>query len=160
MIALDIGAGTAALDTLRSFPDRLGTRLLGVMQTLDIALRDRARDNLGGKVLRKRSGRLATGLEIAVTAAGNSVGVAARVTGVPYAAYQEYGFHGTETVRAHLRTITEAFGRPIAARPVAVRSFARRVDYPAHSYLRAALASLAPEAFTQIDSAAAEEAAR
>jgi hypothetical protein len=159
MIALEIGSGADTVAALRSFPDRLSARLFGVMQTLGIALQDTVRDNLGGKVLRKRSGRLAAGVDVAVTSAGNDVGVAVGIAGVPYAAYQEYGWHGTETVRAHLRTIKEAFGRPIAPRAVTVRSFARRVDYPAHSYLRSALAAVAPEALAQIDAAAAEEAA-
>jgi hypothetical protein len=159
MIALEVGSGADTVATLRSFPDRLATRLLGVMQTLGIALQDTVRDNLGGKVLRKRSGRLTAGVDVAVTSAGNDVGVSVGVADVPYAAYQEFGFHGTETMRAHLRTIKEAFGRPIAPRAVAVRSFARRVDYPAHSYLRSALAAVAPEALAQIDAAAAEEAA-
>lgn len=159
MIALEIGDGAGAADRLRSFPDRLATRLLGVMQTLGLALQNSVRDNLGGKVLRKRSGRLVAGVDIDVMATGNDVGVSVGVAGVPYAAYQEYGFHGTETVRAHLRIIKEAFGRPIAPRTVAVRSSARRVDYPAHSYLRSALAAVAPDALAEIGAAVGEEAA-
>jgi hypothetical protein len=160
MIALEIAQGGDAADRLLAFPDRLATRLLGVMQMLGVALQQTVRDNLGGKILRKRSGRLTASVDVAVTSVGRDVGVAVGVAGVPYAAYQEYGFHGSETVRAHLRTVKEAFGRPIAPHAVAVRPFARRVEYPAHSYLRAALAAVAPEALAQIDIAAAEEAAR
>jgi hypothetical protein len=157
MIAIDVTDG--ASEKLRGFSGRLMARLDGTMQTLGVALQDRVRDKLGGEVLHSRSGRLAAGVAFDVASSGDSASVALGIADVPYAAYQEYGFHGTETVRAHLRTIKEAFGRAIASRQVAVRSYPRRVDYPAHSYLRSALADLAPEALSQIDEAAGEEAA-
>ena len=156
-----IGAATTdgAADRLRGFPGRLQARLDGVMRTLGVALEARARRKMGGDVLHRRSGRLDAGIDLQVASDGGRVTATLGIAGVPYAAYQEYGFHGTETVRAHLRTITEAFGRTIAPRPVAVRSFARRVDYPAHSFLRAALADIAPDVPAQIGAAAGAEAA-
>jgi hypothetical protein len=157
MIGIDVTDG--ASEKLRDFPERLLARLDGTMQSLGLALQDRVRDKLGGEVLHSRSGRLAAGVAFDVASSGDSASVALGIADVPYAAYQEYGFHGTETVRAHLRTIKEAFGRAIAPRQVAVRSFARRVDYPAHSFLRSALAEIAPDAVAQIDVAAGEEAA-
>ncbi|HEY5209900.1 MAG TPA: hypothetical protein VIJ42_10700 [Stellaceae bacterium] len=156
-----IGAETTdgAADWLRGFPNRLHARLDGVMRMLGLALEARARHRMAGDVLHRRSGRLDAGIDLQVTSDGGHVTATLGIAGVPYAAYQEYGFHDTQTVRAHLRTITEAFGRTIAPRPVAVRSFARRIDYPAHSFLRAALADIAPDVSAQIGAAAGEEAA-
>ena len=156
-----IGAETTdgAADRLRGFPDRLHARLERQAQRPHHAVEARARHRMAGDVLHRRSGRLDAGIDLRVASDGGRITATLGIAGVPYAAYQEYGFHGTETVRAHLRTITEAFGRTIAPRPVAVRSFARRVDYPAHSFLRAALADIAPDVLAQIGAAAGAEAA-
>jgi len=160
MIRLEITNGPESAARLRVFPERLGARLAVVMQSLGVILQDRVRDKLGGQVLRERSGRLAAAVDFDITTGTDAGGaVAVNVGGVPYAAYQEFGFHGTETVRAHLRLVKAAFGRAIPPRDVAVQSYARRVDYPAHSYLRAALDDVAPDASARIDDAAGEEAA-
>ncbi|WP_044561273.1 hypothetical protein [Azospirillum sp. B4] len=60
-----------------------------------------------------------------------------------YAAFQEYGFHGTESVRGHLRTVTEAFGRAISPVSVPVKAYDRRVDYAGHPFLAPTLADSA-----------------
>ncbi|MGH6980095.1 MAG: hypothetical protein ACREFC_02710, partial [Stellaceae bacterium] len=111
---------------------------------------DRAKDLAGGKL----GDAIGAAMEPAPDGAAVTVGVGE----VPYAGLREYGFHGTETVRAHLRLIKEAFGRPIAPREIAVRSYTRRVDYPAHSYLRTALADVSADAATEIGGAVAEQA--
>jgi phage gpG-like protein len=54
---------------------------------------------------------------------------------VPYAATHEGGFAGNVVVPPHTRTITQAFGRPIAPRSVSVRSFTRFQNVPARPYL-------------------------
>jgi hypothetical protein len=159
MIEARVTGGTAALRSLRGFPSRLRMRLDGVMQALGTQLEDRVRDNLGGAVLGRRSGRLAAGISLGVEPSVSGIALSLSVADVPYAAYQEYGFHGTETVRAHLQTVRQAFGRPIAPRVVAVRGYARRVDYPAHSFLRAALDEVAPDAADRIGAAVTDEAA-
>jgi hypothetical protein len=159
MIETEVTDGAAALRSVRGFPGRLEARLAAVMQRLGSELQDRVRDQLSGGALRQRSGRLASGIELDIASAGNSIAVSIDAGGVPYAAYEEYGFHGTETVRAHLRTIREAFGRAIAPRTIAIQSYARRVDYPAHSFLRSALSEIAPDALAQIDAAVGDEAA-
>jgi phage gpG-like protein len=105
-------------------------------------LRDAADRNLSGAVLKQRTGALRASLRASVEdSPALSILVAADT---PYAAFQEYGFAGAESVRAHLCRQTVAFGRPISPRDVAVRAFTRRIDYPAHSYLRAAVAEIAP----------------
>jgi hypothetical protein len=104
--------------------------------------------NLSGAVLDSRTGALR---------ASPGANLRATVTaGAPYAAFQEYGFTGTESVRAHLRQQTQAFGRAIAPVTAQVRAFDREVDYPEHSYLRSALAELAPLIAATLQAATAE----
>jgi hypothetical protein len=110
--------------------------------------------NLSGAVLDSRTGALRASLAASVDPGAN---LRATVTaGAPYAAFQEYGFTGTESVRAHLRQQTQAFGRAIAPVTAQVRAFDREVDYPEHSYLRSALAELAPLIAATLQAATAE----
>ena len=96
--------------------------------------------NLSGSVLKQRTGGLRASLKSSVD---ETTQLSILVTAdTPYAAFQEYGFSGIESVRAHLRRQTRAFGRAVISRDVTVRAFSRRVDYPAHSYLRAAVAEI------------------
>jgi hypothetical protein len=159
MIDIELTGADEVGERLRSFPDRVRSRLASVLERLGGTLGDRVRDKLGGDVLHTRSGRLAGGLTLAVDA-GDETSVTLGIDGdaVPYAAYQEFGFHGSETVRAQLRTIREAFGRPIAPRQVAVCGYTRRVDYPSHSFLRSALAEIAPDAVVEIAAGVGDEA--
>ena len=133
----------AVMARLTALPDRADSVLRGTASDLIGRLRDRVEANLSGGVLNARTGALRASLAAALTQAG---GIAATVTAsAPYAAFQEYGFSGSESVRAHLRLQTQAFGRPIRPVEAQVRAYGRQVDYPAHSYLRSALADLSGE---------------
>jgi hypothetical protein len=96
-------------------------------------------------VLARRSGRLATSIEADTKVTADRVSGTVD-TSVPYAAFQEYGFSGAESVRAQLRTIATAFGKLLkgGSRPIAVRAYERQVEAPARSFLRSALAEMAP----------------
>jgi hypothetical protein len=61
-------------------------------------------------------------------------------------------------VSAHLRTIKQAFGRPLRAgsERIAVGAYDRKVDYPPHSFLRSALADMEGAIMSELDSAIAE----
>jgi hypothetical protein len=142
MIGLTLNAD-AVMDRLAALPDKADSALQAAAGDLVGRLRDRVDGNLSGGVLNARTGALRASLAAGLAQAG---GIAASVTvSAPYAAFQEYGFSGSESVRAFLRLQSQAFGRPI--RPVAarVRGYSRRVDYPAHSYLRSALADLSAD---------------
>jgi hypothetical protein len=83
---------------------------------------------------------------IAVNASGDGDGARATLSSdLPYAAYQEYGFAGTEQVREHLRLQSVAFGRAMTPREVLVRAFARNVDYPGTAFLESVLAETSGE---------------
>lgn len=115
-------------------------------------LRHVKEDKLSDQVLRVRTGRLRRSITQAVQVIGPKVtGIVG--TNVAYAARQEYGFKGQENVRSHLRTIKKAWGRPIAERSVMVRPFTRNVNYPAHSFLRSALADMRQQINADMDKA-------
>ena len=61
-----------------------------------------------------------------------------------FALFQEFGFSGPVTVREHLRTVTTAFGRDLlgASMRVTIPAHVREVDYPAHSFMRSAVAEV------------------
>ena len=89
-----------------------------------------------------RSGRLAGSIHAEETDSGAAIVARIGVAGAAgvYAPVQEYG--GVFTIRAHLATIREAWGKPLAggARQVAVKSHLAR--YPKHSFMRSALAEM------------------
>ena len=148
---LDADAVTARLAAL---PDKADSALRGAAADLVARLRDRVDANLSGGVLNARTGTLRASLAAGLSQGGD---IAATVTAsAPYAAFQEYGFSGSENVRAHLRLQSQAFGKPIRPVEAQVRAYTRRVDYPAHSYLRSALADLSVEIFDGIETAVAE----
>lgn len=98
-------------------------------------------DKLSGQVLKVRTETLRRSIDQIVIDEGQKVsGVVS--TNVKYARAHEYGFHGTVSVRESLRTIKQAFGRPIEPVQVTVRAHSRKVDLPERSFLRSALTDL------------------
>ena len=90
-----------------------------------------------------RSGRLRSSLNyrdrpqvVEMGAGGLSVIVG---TNVEYAPRIEMGYRGPEGVKAHTRTIRQAFGRSISPRDVQVSAFTRQANAPAYPFLRPAV---------------------
>jgi len=111
------------------------------------------RDKLSGQVLGQKTRRLVRAIhshrvETGPDAVQYAVGVEASDESFSYARFWEYGFSGTEQVKAYFRTskidpIGRAGGplRPtIFHDPGFVQAHNRRVDQPARSYLRSTLA--------------------
>jgi len=98
------------------------------------------------------SGPLADAYAVSVELSGKAVQVSLS-NSLPYAAFYENGFQGTEQVSEHLRQMTVAFGHPVATpHEVMVRSYSRQVDAPAHPLAAPALEDLTPaitDGFTQ-----------
>lgn len=123
-------------------------------------------DKLSGNPLHRRTGDLSRSVYYKVLDSGLTGQVGANT---PYAARQEYGFTGTETVRSFVRRsraqMKEAkrskSGRETRASlasargtgDTVVRSFSRHVNYPAHSYLRSAFEDLRAEIIASIQAA-------
>ena len=126
-------------------------------------------DKLSGNPLHRRSGDLSRSVTWRLED-NDMTGVVGANT--PYAARQEYGFTGTETVRSFVRRNQKQMvtakrnklgyeTRPSLAKAagtgdVTVRSFSRQVNYPAHSYLRSALEDMQSEIKKSIEEAVHE----
>ena len=157
LTAAVIGDDKAAA-LLDSFGDRLQAGLGRTMMKLALSLQRKVMDDkLSGQVLAVRTGRLRDSIVAEVRQVDQAI-VATVGSDVGYAAFQEYGFNGTESVREHLRTIRQAFGRPIAEKQILVRASSRRVDYPAHSFLRSALAEMQPDLMAGLQAALTDAA--
>lgn len=54
----------------------------------------------------------------------------------PYAGAHQFGFSGPVNIPAHVRTITQAFGRALAsAREVSVKAYSRQMDLPVRAFV-------------------------
>jgi len=151
MIAVTIS--TDALGRLGALPPMLASRLASVITTLAQHLYDRVEDNLSGAVLQRRSGRLAASIVQQVDGLSASVGF--DPAAVPYGAAQEFG----ADLRAHLIAVKNA--RALSFVVAGRRVFAKHVMFPgAHlperSFLRSALADLAPDIGAAIAAAVAD----
>lgn len=152
MIEVTISAA-GARGRLAALPPALASRLAGVVATLAQRLYDRVEDNLSGTVLQRRSGRLAASIVQQVDGLSASVGF--DPAAVPYGAAQEFG----ADLRAHLIAVKNA--RALSFVVAGRRVFAKHVMFPgAHlperSFLRSALADLAPDIGAAIAAAVAE----
>lgn len=85
------------------------------------------------------TGNLLNSVRFELIKDGTKSGVRVGSFGVKYAAVHEYGFKGTMMVRAHTRTITQAFGKPIKARTVSVRPHAMRANFRKRPYIKPAI---------------------
>ncbi len=151
MLSVDI-QGADALDA------RLATLSVAVRDALarkieDLAerLEQRIKDNLSGTVLQAESGTLRDSIEVRFEPSA-----AALVAMTKYAAAQEYGFVGEESVSAHSREIREAFGRTIAPKTIFVRAFSRTMNLPERSYMRSALDEMQDEIAAALSDAVEE----
>lgn len=144
MITARLTGDDRLLQWLRDLPEAVRAGLGRALLRLAAELERTVQQKLGGEVLRVRSGALRSSIKAAVDSSG-AVLTATVGSDLRYAAAQEYGFAGTVDVRAQLRRITEAFGRPIAEKTIRVGGFSRRMNLPERSFLRSALSEMQPQ---------------
>jgi hypothetical protein len=145
-----------ALERLRALPEAVNSRLLGAITRLGIELQANVQqDKLSGQVLRSRTGSLRSSIDFRVDQSGNTF-TASVFTDSRYAGAQEYGFVGTVSVRASLRRVREAFGRPISEKTISVRAYDRHMNLPERSFLRSALADMTPVIREGVEAALAD----
>jgi phage gpG-like protein len=138
---------------LRDAPDAVAAGVARAIAKLGIDLQRTIEDDkLSGQVLARRSGSLASSLDLRIEQNTDAIS-ASVVTGSPYARVHEYGFAGSVDVRASLRVVRQAFGRPVSEKMITVRAHARRMDLPERSFLRAALEEMASPISDEIDAA-------
>jgi len=148
-----IHGDVAVLARMAGIPSKTSGVLSKTIESLAVQLQAHVvRDKLSGSPLHRRTGDLSRSVNYKLENEGMTAVVGANV---PYAARQEYGFTGSETVRSHVRRSraqtakarrnklgyetppSKAAGRGTGL--TEVRSFTRQINYPAHSYLRSAL---------------------
>jgi len=143
VIAASVIGGAALAARLDAMPRAIAANLAREATRLGDALRARVERNLSGAVLQRRSGRLAGSIDVSVEANGGAVGVTLG-SDVPYAAIHEYG--GLIPARTELPKSARALAFPWQGR---VRFFRRvevpPVQMPERSFLRSALAEMAPD---------------
>lgn len=97
------------------------------------------RDKLSGQVLKRKTGTLSRSINVKFTKGGMEGTVG---TNVAYGRVWEYG--GDMQIRAHMRLMKKAFGKPVKEeREIQVRAYTRNVKE--RSFLRSALNDLRPE---------------
>lgn len=118
---------------------KLHARLYTAIVRLSIELQAYIKGSkLSGQVLRNRTGTLRRSINWRVVDTPTSIrGYVG--TNVKYAKPHEYGFQGPVQVKEHLRTIKQAWGKPISETTFPVRSHTRQVNIPERSFLRSAL---------------------
>lgn len=90
------------------------------------------------------TGRLINSIRYELMHRGSVEGVNIGSFNVPYAAAHEFGVDKIETVRAHQRTISEAFGYAIDPRVIQIREHTRSMFIEARPYLRPAIKQATP----------------
>lgn len=136
-------SGDAAVSAdLRALPARARAGLAKGLGRIALRLQAKVqREKLTGQVLKVQTGTLRRSVEQVVKDSGENV-LAVVSSNVKYARIHEYGFTGTASVKGHIRTIKQAFGKSIAPTQVSVSSHSRRVDHPERSFLRSSLREL------------------
>jgi phage gpG-like protein len=143
----------AVLEWLRGAPDAVASGIAQAITQLGIDLqRHIQEDELSGQMLAVRSGSLKSSIDLQIDQASD--GISATVySDSKYADAHEYGFTGTVDVKASLRRITEAFGRPISEKTINVRAYRRRMELPERSFMRSALEDMDPEIRDAVEAA-------
>jgi phage gpG-like protein len=146
----------AVLAWLRATPDAIASGIGRAISQLGIELQRKVQeDELSGQILAARCGSLRSSIGMEVDE--DSERVSATVfSDSRYAYAHEYGFAGTVDVRASLRRMTEAFGRPISEKTINVRAYRRRMDLPERSFLRSALEDMDPAIREEVGAALLE----
>lgn len=138
MIDGGVIGGTEVVARFNSMPTNLREELRIVVGQLAFKLENKVKGKLNGEVLKRRTGLLRRSINDRVIAEGDSVtGIVS--TAVVYARAHEYGFDGMVSVRAHLRTIKQAFGRAISPVTFPVAAHSMHMKLPEKSFLRSSL---------------------
>lgn len=151
MINLSLVGGTELVTKLDRMPTRLREELKVGLGRLALKLARLARAKVNGPLLKRRTGALWQSINGTVLEEGDKIAGVTSVAGdafskghkvLDYARAHEYGFHGTVSVKEHMREIKQAFGRSIAPRQITVRAHDMRMNLPERSFLRSSLADL------------------
>jgi phage gpG-like protein len=152
-ILVNVAGGDALIAWFQSRPGALDAQLGIAFAGIADALYQRVLENLAGDVVKDDSGKLRDALTQASDTRSATIGVDSGA--VPYAAALEFGASIPEQL------IAIKNGKALAFTVGGSQVFAKRVTHPAfvlppHSFLRSALADLAPDALAMLEDAVAE----
>ena len=110
---------------------------------------------LTGQRLNVQSGRLRGSVSSKVDETTDAIEgtVGAGGAHVPYIFTHEFGLKGSLGIKAHLRQIKQAFGRPISPKQVAVAAHSRNVEFRERRFMRDSLDEIAKIVPKNIDAA-------
>ncbi len=141
------------VENLTGYNNRVRVELLKTIQKLTLELTNSIKnDKLTGQVLKVQTGRLRNSIQNDITQTENEITGSVK-TNVKYAKAHEYGFSGNVTVKEHLRTIKQAFGRSIEPKTINVKSFTKNVKLPERSFMRSALRDINSKVKQEIQAA-------
>ena len=151
MLRMEFIGGDVLVALLRAYGDKVQTAIVKSVARSALKLQSEVMERrLSGQVLNVRTGNLRRSIHQRVTNTGSAV-IGEVNTNVRYGMAHEYGFAGTVNVKASLRQVRQAFGRPLKSpRYVQVRAHSRNVRLPERSFLRTALRDLKPEIETDL----------
>ena len=135
---------SSEVDELRARFERIPDK---VMQGLKPVLKELAKSLASSaKALAPRDkGSLRGSIYSKVTQYPDAI-IARVVAGKKSAHLMEYGFSGTEQVKAHMRKVGEVFGHQMKSpREIMIKAHCRQVNYPERSYLRWAMREMEPQ---------------
>jgi phage gpG-like protein len=152
MFTVELVGDRELITRLTEIGPQLRGNLRRAVAKIGLDMQRRVMEKLSGEVLKVRTGVLRSsinfrGPEETATGVTGSVG-----TKVKYARVHEFGFHGTVNVKAHIRQVTQVFGRPISATQH-VRAHSMRMNLPERSFLRSTLREMTPEIKAGLESA-------
>lgn len=136
--------------------DRIKFEIRRTINALTLRLqRTVQEDMLTGQRLKVQSGRLRGSVSSKVVEDQNFIEGTVGAGGalVPYAFTHEFGLNGSMGVKAHLRTIKQAFGRPISPRQINVKAHSRNVRFKELRFMRDSLDMIARIVPKNIDAA-------
>ena len=143
MITARLVGDDAVLAWLRAAPDLVASGLARAITTLGIELQRNIQEiELTGQTLGARSGSLESSTSLQIDQSGDRI-AATISSGSAYKHAREYSFSGAVAIGANLRRITKGF-RPIPRKAISLRSYRRRIDAPAPSFLHSALEGMDP----------------
>jgi len=144
------------LARLRSIPGAVNTGLVRTVTKLGLDLQRRVQqDGLSGQTLAVRSGLRKSTIDLSLEQSGDYV-TATISSGSEYAHADEFVFTGTVDVRAGLRRVKEAFGRPTSEKLINTRAHSRRMALPEPSFLRSALEEMGSAIRDEVEAAVRE----
>ena len=156
MITAHLVGDEEVLARLRSIPGAVNTGLVRTVTKLGLDLQRRVQqDGLSGQTLAVRSGLRKSTIDLSLEQSGDYV-TATISSGSEYAHADEFGFTGTVDVRAGLRRVKEAFGRPTSEKLINTRAHSRRMALPERSFLLSALEEMGSAIRDEVEAAVRE----